>query len=109
LKDDRNPLGYKAVSAGEQTSAANAIEQDPRLAEFVAAFRESKHYLLNSIAIWMAQAELGTRNPDFHEKLVQSILERSEKLVALTRETEAKLKAFAPYAVDVSPSRHQPI
>lgn len=71
------------------------------------AFRESKHYLLNSIAIWMAQAELGTRNPDFYEKLVQSILERSEKLVALTRETEAKLKAFAPYVSDRSPSGHQ--
>jgi len=94
------------VSAGEQTSAGNPIEQDPRLVEFVAAFRESKHYLLNSVAIWMAQAELGSRNPDFHEKLAQSILERSEKLVALTRETEAKLKAFVPYGCDVSPSRH---
>ena len=82
------------------------IEPDPRLAEFVAAFRESKHYLLNSVAIWMAQAELGSRNPDFYEKLVQSIFERSEKLVALTREAEAKLKAFAPYVSDVRPSRH---
>ena len=93
------------MSAGEQTSEANLIEQDPRIAEFVAAFRESKHYLLNSVAIWMAQAELGSRNPDFHEKLAQSILERSEKLVALTRETEAKLKAFAPYISEVSLSR----
>jgi hypothetical protein len=94
------------VSAGEQTSEPSPIEQDPRLVEFVAAFRESKHYLLNSVAIWMAQAELGSRNPDFYEKLVQSILERSEKLVTLTRQTEAKLKALAPYLSDVSPSRH---
>ena len=97
------------MSAGEQTSERSLIEQDPRLAEFVAAFRESKHYLLNSVAIWMAQAELGSRNPDFYEKLVQSILERSEKLVALTRETEAKLKAFAPYGSEVNPSRRQPV
>ena len=97
------------MSDGQQTSEGNPIEKDPRLAEFVAAFRESKHYLLNSVAIWMAQAELGSRNPDFHEKLVHSILERSEKLVALTRETEAKLKAFAPYVSDGSPSRHSSI
>jgi hypothetical protein len=97
------------VSAGEQTSEASLIEQDPRLVEFVAAFRESKHYLLNSVAIWMAQAELGSRNPDFHEKLAQSILERSEKLVALTRETEAKLKAFAPSLSDAGLTRRGPI
>ena len=94
------------MSAREETPGTNRIEQDPRVAEFVAAFRESKHYLLNSVAIWMAQAELGSRNPDFYEKLVQSIIERSEKLVALTRETEAKLKAFAPYVSDGRPSRH---
>ena len=98
------------MAAGEQTPGVNLIEpnlieHDPRLVEFVAAFRESKHYLLNSVAIWMAQAELGSRNPDFYEKLVQSILERSEKLVALTLETEAKLKAFAPYISEVSLSR----
>jgi hypothetical protein len=93
------------VSAGEQTSGSSPTEQDLRLAEFVAAFRESKHYLLNTVAIWMAQAELGSRNPDYHEKLAKSILERSEKLVTLTREAEAKLKAFAPYIPDVTPSR----
>jgi phage shock protein A len=90
------------VSSGEQTPETNLLEQDPRVAEFVAAFRESKHYLLNSVAIWTAQAQLAVRNPDFREKLAQSILERSDKLVELTRDTEAKLMMFAPYRSEAS-------
>jgi hypothetical protein len=93
------------VSAGKPIPEANLSEQDPRVAEFVAAYRESKHYLLNSVAIWMAQAELAKRNPDFHEKLTQSILERAEKLLELTRDTETKLKRFAPYGSETGRTR----
>ncbi len=76
---------------------------DPCVTEFVEAFREAKHYTLNSVAIWMAQAELASRNPEFYEKLAQSILERSAKLLALTREAEEKLKRFAPFGSEAGP------
>ena len=99
------------VSSGEQapeTSLPVPIPvQDPRLIEFVAAFREAKHYLVNSVAIWTAQAELGVRNPDFHAKLAQSILERSAKLLELTRDTESKLKTFAPYGPEGTEPKSQ--
>ncbi|MGA8655104.1 MAG: hypothetical protein WB586_03075 [Chthoniobacterales bacterium] len=68
-----------------------------RMADFVSCFRETKHYLLNSVAIWTAQAQLARRHPEYYEKLAESIVERSERLVEMTREAEEKLRAFAPY------------
>jgi hypothetical protein len=70
---------------------------DPRLDEFVAAFRETKHHLLNSVAIWVAQAELAKSDPAYQTHLTRSVLDRSETIVANTRELEKKLKRFALY------------
>lgn len=93
------------MSTGEPTPEANLLEQDRRVAEFVAAFRELKHHLLNSVAIWMAQAELANRNPALYEKLARSIVDRSETLLELARDAEAKVKTFAPYGSEGGKSR----
>jgi hypothetical protein len=70
-----------------------------QIAEIAASFRESKHYLLNSIAIWTVQAELAKRDSAYYRKLAESILERSERLVDLVRDTENKLRVVSPHAV----------
>jgi len=67
-----------------------------RIAEVAASFRESKHYLLNSIAIWTVQAELAKRDSEYYRKLAESILERSEKLVELVQDTDTKLRLISP-------------
>lgn len=74
-----------------------SADSSRRISDFVSCFRETKHYLLNSVAIWTAQAQLARRHPEYYEKLAESIVERSERLVEITREAEDKLKAFAPY------------
>jgi hypothetical protein len=71
------------------------IDSD-RVAEVAASFRESKHYLLNSIAIWTVQAELAKRDSEYYRKLAESILERSEKLVELVHDTDSKLRLISP-------------
>ncbi|MBV9390390.1 MAG: hypothetical protein JOY96_00710 [Verrucomicrobia bacterium] len=71
------------------------IDEDPRLAEFVVSFREFKHVLLNTVAIWVAQAEIAKRDPSFNQRLSESILDRSQRLVELTRESELKLRLVA--------------
>jgi hypothetical protein len=71
------------------------IDSD-RIAEVAASFRESKHYLLNSIAIWTVQAELAKRDSEYYRKLAESILERSEKLVELVQDTDSKLRLISP-------------
>ncbi|HEY4781183.1 MAG TPA: hypothetical protein VIH54_05140 [Chthoniobacterales bacterium] len=71
------------------------IDSD-RVAEVAASFRESKHYLLNSIAIWTVQAELAKRDSEYYRKLAESILERSEKLVELVQDTDSKLRLISP-------------
>jgi multidrug resistance efflux pump len=70
-----------------------------QITEIAASFRESKHYLLNSIAIWTVQAELAKRDSAYYRKLAESILERSERLVDLVRDTENKLRVVSPHAV----------
>jgi hypothetical protein len=70
-----------------------------RIAELAASFRDSKHYLLNSIAIWTAQAELAKRDAEYYRKLAESILERSEKLVELIRDTDNRLSLISPHSV----------
>jgi hypothetical protein len=69
-----------------------------RIAELAASFRESKHYLLNSIAIWTVQAELAKRDSEYYRKLAESILERSEKLVELVQDTDSKMRLISPDA-----------
>jgi hypothetical protein len=66
------------------------------IAEVAASFRESKHYLLNSIAIWTVQAELAKRDSEYYRKLAESILERSDKLVELVQDTDSKLRLISP-------------
>jgi hypothetical protein len=70
-----------------------------RITELAISFRDSKHYLLNSIAIWTAQAEMAKRDSGYYQKLAQSILERSERIVELVKETEAKLRSISPHAI----------
>jgi hypothetical protein len=70
-----------------------------RITELAVSFRDSKHYLLNSIAIWTAQAEMANRDSGYYHKLAESILERSERLVELVRDTETKLRMLSPHAV----------
>ena len=70
-----------------------------RIAELAASFRESKHYLLNSIAIWTVQAELAKRDSEYYRKLAESILERSEKLVELVQDTDSKLRLISPEGI----------
>ena len=72
------------------------IDSD-RIAELAASFRESKHYALNSIAIWTVQAELAKRDSEYYRKLAESVLERSERLVELIKDTESKLKLICPH------------
>jgi hypothetical protein len=76
---------------------AHSIIEDARLDEFVEAFRETKHHLLNSIAIWVAQAELAKSDPAYQVHLTESVLDRCESIVANTRELERKLRSFALY------------
>jgi hypothetical protein len=73
------------------------IDSD-RVAELAASFRESKHYVFNSIAIWTVQAELAKRDSEYYRKLAESILERSEKLVELLQDTDNKLRLISPQA-----------
>ena len=74
------------------------IDSD-RIAELAASFLESKHYLLNSIAIWTVQAELAKRDSEYYRKLAESILERSEKLVELVQDTDSKLRLISPEGI----------
>lgn len=71
------------------------IDSD-RIADLATSFRESKHYLFNSIAIWTVQAELAKRDSEYYRKLAESILERSERLVELVQDTDNKLRLISP-------------
>jgi regulator of sirC expression with transglutaminase-like and TPR domain len=82
--------------ARKGTNRQDPADSNRQLADFVSCFRETKHYLLNSLAIWTAQAEFAQRHPEYYEKLAESIAERSERLIEITHEAEEKLKAFAP-------------
>jgi hypothetical protein len=83
-------------NASSSSGPASKID-DPRLNDFVEAFRDSKHHLLNSIAIWVAQAELAKRDPAYQTLLMESILDRSESITERVRELEKKLMQFALY------------
>ena len=86
------PDDKSLISGGEQKTI-----DDPRIVDFVESFRDSKHHLLNSISIWIAQAELAQRDPVYYSQLAKSILERADLIVQKAHATEAKLKRFAAY------------
>lgn len=44
-------------------------------------FREIKHDINNTLAVFMALSELGQRNPAHLEKLAKAVLDRSQKVV----------------------------
>jgi hypothetical protein len=46
-------------------------------------FRELKHSVNNTIAVFMALSELGQRNPIHFEKLAQAVLTRCPEIVSL--------------------------
>jgi hypothetical protein len=89
----------------KDASRQDQADSNRQLADFVSCFRETKHYLLNSLAIWTAQAQFAQRHPEYYEKLAESIGERSERLIEITHEAEEKLKAFAPYLGEESGSQ----
>jgi hypothetical protein len=78
-------------------ASGEPADGDRRLEEFVELFRETKHFILNSVAIWAAQAEMAKRDPKYAENLIESVLERTPKVAELTRKTEEHLKTIAPY------------
>jgi len=60
--------------------SAAPISRDELLA-LHARFREIKHDINNTLAVFMALSELGQRNPAHLEKLAKAVLERSQKVV----------------------------
>ena len=52
------------------------------LESFLEALREAKHDVSNSLAVFMALAELSERNPANLERLAKVVLERSPKVVS---------------------------
>ena len=46
-------------------------------------FREIKHSVNNTIAVFMALSELAQRNPAHYEKLAQAVLSRCPEVVTL--------------------------
>ena len=65
-------------------------------------FREIKHSVNNTIAVFMALSELAQRNPAHYEKLTQAVLTRCPEIVSLMQgfqqELLAKAKGTAPGA-----------
>jgi 2,3-bisphosphoglycerate-independent phosphoglycerate mutase len=64
---------------------------DSRTAELVKEYRKTKHHILNTLAIWNAQAQMTKSDANYYTKLVASILERSESLISAMSEFEEKL------------------
>jgi hypothetical protein len=93
--------------ARQDANGQDPADSNRRIADFVSSFRETKHYLLNSLAIWIAQAQVARRHPEYYEKLAESIVERSERLLEITHEAEEKLRAFAPYPSIPPPGQSQ--
>ncbi len=60
-------------------------------------FREIKHSVNNTIAVFMALSELAQRNPAHYEKLTQAVLTRCPEMVTqlqgFQQEIMAKVKA----------------
>ncbi len=64
------------------------------IAELYERFRKDvKHAINNDLAVIMAQAELGQRNPAYYEKLAVSVLERGPKIVTLLQSFQQALQA----------------
>ena len=92
------------MAPGTDPPAPAPWPEEARVQDLVASFRETHHYLLNTVAIWTSQAEMASRHPEYYAKLAESVLERADKLTELVRRTEVKLAALAPAApIDASP------
>ena len=56
-------------------------------------FREIKHSVNNTIAVFMALSELAQRNPTHYEKLTQAILTRCPEIVSLLQGFQQEIMA----------------
>ncbi len=56
-------------------------------------YREAKHSINNTLAVIMAYAELGQRNPANYEKLARAVLERGPGVVQLLQDFQNALAA----------------
>ena len=54
-------------------------------------FREIKHSVNNTIAVFMALSELAQRNPIHYEKLAQAVLTRCPEIVSLMQAFQQEL------------------
>jgi hypothetical protein len=54
-------------------------------------FRELKHSVNNTIAVFMALSELGQRNPIHYEKLAQAVLTRCPDIVSMMQGFQQEL------------------
>ena len=54
-------------------------------------FREIKHSVNNTIAVFMALSELGQRNPIHYEKLAQAVLTRCPDIVSMMQGFQQEL------------------
>ena len=65
--------------ASDSTEAALSRAE---LEALSSAFREMKHAVNNTFAVFMALSEVGQRNPAHLEKLSKAVLQRSPEIVA---------------------------
>ena len=54
-------------------------------------FREIKHSVNNTIAVFMALSELAQRNPTHYEKLTQAVLTRCPEIVSMMQTFQAEI------------------
>jgi hypothetical protein len=87
------------VTPSAFSEPAGEILTRAELEELHRKYREMKHAINNTFAVFMALSELGQRNPVQLEKLAKSVLQRSPEVVsqltAFGEELGARLKQRA--------------
>jgi len=64
--------------------------------DFRVRYSEMKHSLNNTLAVFLALAELSQRNPDNYEKLVKAICTRTPEIASTIQEFSAFLDTKGP-------------
>jgi SMC interacting uncharacterized protein involved in chromosome segregation len=70
---------------------ADAPIPSPDIQDLQERFRKVKHDINNTLAVIMALAELGQRNPTYMEKLSKAVLQRGPEVVTLLQDYQALL------------------
>ena len=70
---------------------ADSATPSPDIQDLHEKYRKVKHDINNTLAVIMALAELGQRNPTYMEKLAKAVLQRGPKVVTLLQEYQAAI------------------